>query len=70
MRSIILLMIVVLLVADVGYLLAGSVQYVYSKDKFDWTETTFSNYRVVRRLVAIHFDGINVGSSSDPTKVA
>ena len=44
-------MIVILLVADVGFLLAGSVQYMYSKDKFDWAETTFSNYRAALVLV-------------------
>ena len=57
-------MIVVLLVADVGYLLAGSVQYVYSKDKFNWTETTFSNYRVVRHLIPLPFVDIKGGSFS------
>ena len=47
MRPIIISMVFILLVADVGFLLAGSVQYMYSKDKFDWTATTFSNYREV-----------------------
>ena len=44
-------MIVILLTADVGFLLAGSVQYMYTKDKFDWEATTFSNYKASFSLI-------------------
>ena len=44
-------MIVILLVADVGFLLAGSVQYMYSKDRFDWEAPTFSNYKAALNLI-------------------
>ena len=44
-------MITVQLIADIGYFWTTTVLYMYTKDKFNWSASEFSNYSAATTLI-------------------